>query len=293
MKKLFTFLKQNKALANSLIGSALLFVLLVIIGILYFHPAYGWFSNNQKVDTTGMAVTANAMKYPTLHAWRFDLSHKTGDNSDEDGDTLDKTGTWVDAVEYKQAINTNVLTSVEEYNGSSHHEQIKIQSLHLGTVDNLLSLNEDNCFYIRLDVTEEILQTSMRFYLANTGVHIYSSDGNEVTTAISNLEGDVISKFVQIFKVDVVSSTTAYSLTNTINGTVTTNTTIDELFTNGKNLSNGAEYVRVSDTDIEEAHYIYIRITPDLEKCFEATESIATYMPCQITYDVTITASYE
>ena len=327
-KKLSALFKSRiyREMVLSATSAIVIAVIIFMSAAVFFNGSLGWFSQNRQVSGSGMSVSPGASDFPEMHAWRFDLTATvgTGDNTDEDGDTLDKRGQWVDALDHETVTDPEGILPVENYSGNAHHELLKFKSLHLGTVDNLLTLSEDNCFYIRFDVTDELFRTYVGYSLDDSGITVYDQDRNDRTSEIAALEDEehnslnALDKFVELFQADVAVSANEFTpglIYNKATGelitgepgegvvTATGEEMIDALFyttetvegnevttrtgllTNGDDLRDLGEQAR--------AYYIYIRFSPDLEKCFEATDHIATYMPCEITFDVTLTLSFE
>ncbi|MCR5693826.1 MAG: hypothetical protein K6G89_02505 [Clostridia bacterium] len=281
---------QKLKLLGSFVTTVPLGVLAVMAIIIYLNSTFGWFAQNTQVSGRGMSARVEDVTFPDMKAWRFDLNAQS--NGDELGDTLDKDGTWVDAIDSLTTTNPKGILPVVEnvYNSGDTGEKFKYISLHLGTIDNLLTTSDDNCFYIRFDVTEDLFRSAIGFSLTTSGVHIYSLDGAERTSTIAAIvdgEGNnlnIIDTFVEIFQVDAAISTTEYT-------PAANQAAIDALFTSGSRLVNGGalhDFGTQSDS-----YYLYVRFSPDLEKCFEATDHIATYMPCEVTFDVSLIVSFD
>ena len=284
-EKVRNLIETNK-IVRRLIALVLSFCLLLAIVIVYLRNSLGWFASNKDVSGNGAQVKVTADNFPDMHAWRFELT-QTLTGGDEDADSLIKTGTWVDALDNETTTAPKGILPVIENTVEQNVEKEKFtfRSLQLGTVDNLLSLSADNCFYIRFDITEEKLyQISLGYSLVEAGIHFYQTDGTEVGS-------ETIPKgpFVDLFVVDYFVSTTAYDPST---DTAQSTTVFDamELLCTNTSLENGADLLALPEQ--ENAYYLYIRFSPDLEKCFEATDHIAQYMPCEITFDVTLTVEF-
>lgn len=283
------FFSDDKQLNCRLIA-VLVEGLLVIVALFVFcSMAFGWFAKNNQMSTGNMRVGAGGAGFPEMHAWRYDMDATLGTgegNIDEDGDAFDKTGTWVDALDSTTTTNPKGILPNEIYTGNAHTSQYLFRSLHLGTVENLLTLSNDNCFYIRFDVIGAVCSpSSISYSLTSSGIKIYDQEGSDVTTTIASL--NELEDFVSVFTADAAVSTTAYVPS-------TDQEDIDALFyTNNERtglLTNGAAPVRLADGS--EEYYIYLRFSPDLAMCFDATDGIAAYMPCEVTFDVTLTVDF-
>ena len=284
-EKVRNLIEKNK-IVRRLIALVLSFCLLLAIVIVYLRNSLGWFASNKDVSGIGAQVKVTADNFPDMHAWRFELT-QTLTGGDEDADSLIKTGTWVDALDNETTTAPKGILPVIENTVEQNVEKEKFtfRSLQLGTVDNLLSLSADNCFYIRFDITEEKLyQISLGYSLVEAGIHFYQTDGAEVDSSVIPR-----GPFVDLFVVDYFVSTTAYDLST---DTASSTTVFDamELLCTNDSLENGADLLALPEQ--ENAYYLYIRFSPDLEKCFEATDHIAQYMPCEITFDVTLTVEF-
>lgn len=281
---------QMFKLLSSFISTLFLGALVTLMIVMYLNPSLGWFSNNREVDGNGMIVQAENNAFPDMKAWRFNLNDQS--NGDELGDTLDKTGTWVDAIDSLTTTNPKGILPVVENNYAQGDtgEKYKYISLHLGTIDNLLTTSSDNCFYLRFDVTDELFHSAAGFALTTSDVHVFDYNGEERTSEIAGIEdGDgnnlnILNTFVDIFQVDATISTTEYT-------PVTNQAAIDALFTNESRLVNGDAMHDFGEQS--ENYYLYFRFSPDLEKCFEATDHIAVYMPCEVTFDISLIVSFD
>lgn len=290
--------KPMRLLAGRFVMLVTMFVILVALLVIYLNRSLGWFSQNEEVTGNGMSVLADLDDFPDMNAWRFDMDATlgSGDNTDENGDHIVKEGSWVSAIDPSGTTNVDktILPVVENGSGGTlHSEQYMFRSLHLGTVDNLLTLSNDNCFYLRFDVTQVIYRSAIGYSLSDAGIHIFDQSREECTTEVGAIEGvDVLGKFVELFLVDAAVSTSRYepnadldeinALFYTTENNVTTRT---GLLTNGGALLDLGEF--------DGPYYIYVRFSPDLDKCFEATDHIVTYMPCEITFDFTLSITFD
>jgi len=287
-EKVRNLIEKNR-IVRRLIALVLSFCLLLAIVIVYLRNSLGWFANNKDVSGNGAQVKIAADIFPEMKAWRFDLEAQS--NDDEVADTLNKAGTWVDAINNKTTTNPKAIKHVEEKNTGGSGEKYKFVSLHLGTIDNLLETSNDNCFYIRFDVTDKIYRSAIGFSLEKADIHVYDMDGVERTDTIDEMEDsegnnlNILDKFVAIFQVDAAIDSNEYAPTDK-------QKEIDELFTEENRLENDGDSLRDFGAQANQ-YYIYIRFSPDLEKCFEATDHIATYMPCEVTFDVTLTLTFD
>ena len=286
---------QMIKLLGSFISTFFLGVLVILVIVMYLNPSLGWFSRNKEVAGNGIGVATDSIQFPDIHAWRFDLDANV--DGDEDGDTLDKDGSWVDAVDHNTSTNPEGMLPVitKTYGSGVSGEKFTFRSLHLGTIDNLLTLSNDNCFYIRFDVTDEIYRTAIGYSLGTTNIRFYDVEGNDETSAIGSMVDEnsqsleVLQKCVDLLIVEAAVSSEEYE-------PFTDQSAIDALFTmtgetRNEQLTNGAALKDLGEQSDD--YFVYIRLSPDLEMCFEATDHIATYMPCQITFDITFSLAFD
>lgn len=288
---------KNHHLLSHFIVICVLLVLIVLSLMIAFNSSLGWFANNNNVYGSSMNVKADGTVFPEMKAWRFNLDETIDD--DENGDAFDKSGSWVNAIdESTTTLPKGILPVVEKaYAENTIGEKWTFYSLHLGTIDNLLTMSNDNCFYIRFDVTNIIYQASVSYSLLTSGIHVYGYDGNDETSYIAEMDDTLsesnptqssLQQFVDIFQVDVGVSSEEYTPSEN-------QEQIDELFFTGETrtgllTNNGASIDLPAQ---EKAYYIYFRFSPDLEKCFEATDDIVSLMPCEVTFDISLTIVFD
>ena len=292
---------NRKYFTVRLIGMILLGLFVLGAILLYFNKAFGWFAQNEEVEGNGMAIQADNSGFPNIKAWRFDISHDGGTTFAETGEDFEKTGAWHDALNTVTLDATDILpVTVSGENDDDNPEQFTYISLHLGTVDNLLDLSEDNCFYLRLDMTADMIAAHGGSVSASYNVEdltFYSVTGNIVDLEHGDqTEQATYALLMQLVDMDCAVSTTAYEMTtaadaSAVEALFTTATTAASV-TPGTNYKqaprNGTETPIYAPADPTAAYYLYVRLRPDLATCFEATHDISEYMPCQILFDMVI-----
>lgn len=174
-------------------------------------------------------------------------------------------------------------TSYEETNGSFIFE---MKSLQLGTVDNLVIMNNDNTVYLRFAFDSELHGNSMATLSAELSddlgalFHIYDSDGHEVTDETLKNQLLALNQDTPFLKYQACISAEALSpeddefsslpfSEDTLFGTQL------ELYGNGQQ-------------PIDGEYYIYIKLMPNLTAFAPASELLNTYMPCVILFDTKI-----
>lgn len=290
--------QQNIRFAAGLTTLILLGLFVLFVLMIYLNAAFGWFSMNNNVDGDVTTVQPAVTVDPNLHAWRFDLSPDNGVTLVETGEDFSKDGVWVDALDTATADDVNDLVSVEisPDNDPVNTERFKFISLHLGTVDNLLDLSDDNCFYIRLDMTADVIgnrgaSVSARYDV--TDMEFYSSEGDLIDHADL---GEAYERLRGLVDLDCAVSATAYDMTTAAGATA-----VKALFATqagaGQTVTpetdcivipRGADGAPVYEPEDDAPYYLYLRMRPDLETCFDATHDISHYMPCQILFDMEI-----
>lgn len=241
---------------------------------------YGWFSNRHN-QARSIAFIAGEGDVPNMQAWIFDMiNENTGEASNKDD------GTWRSILisdlsdKYEPSYEIAALTE----NSNADSEKYIFTSLHLGTVDNLITLNRENYMFIRFDITNPSTQGGKAkfaydFPAEGKYIRVYANDGTEVT-------GVDTTEFNDFLVMEYAISTTAYEPSSNYDAMIALFTE-DNTAGYGK-ISAADEILEVSDNGdaFTDAYYLYLRLSPNLEKCILATESISIYMPCQLTYDI-------
>lgn len=249
-----------------------------------------WFINSRE-GSREIALTTDEGVMPELAAWRFHVTNE------ESGMTFEKNGTWESAVVSASTTSPKAIQSVTPYaSGSTITEKYQFTSLHLGTVDNLLDLSKDNYFYVRLAVTDVAYQgrkAKAGFSLTEAGIHFYDQDGVDQTSTLSSAIGisgnRLFTEFCNLFIVECATSATAYDPINSY-------ASLEGLFSSSNatyhKLTRNAAAIDLFASDQTAPYYIYFRFSPDLDKCFDATETTTVYMPCEILFDVTLNLEF-
>ncbi len=256
------------------------FVIIAVLVVL-LNLVYGWLASNHQTTASEMDNSLKASNYPVINAWRFDLL------DEESGEAYDKSGSYVNAIDQldQNAAAKRAITPVENnsYSQGETGEAFTFRSIHLGTIDNLISLSNDNYFYIRIDVEhpEGMYENpKISYSLINDGVKFFDLKGNNQT---GNLTAEQKQALVDIMTVDYAVSTAKYNPISNLSD-------VEALFTTPQTLQNGANKFSLGERN--EPYYIYLRLSPDVNKCFEATSELSTYMPCEILYDLQIELSF-
>lgn len=138
----------------------ILTILLVTLGITAFViTPLAWFANYWAQHSAGFNPGGNAM-LPGVHMWMFQTK--------EEGST-NETGEWVsqsvtsgtDSFTLPGMSSTDITTTTAKVTNDGTETEITVYEfknlpLHFGKVDNLISLQDDNIVYMRLDVSTAI-----------------------------------------------------------------------------------------------------------------------------------------
>lgn len=272
-------------------------------------------------------------------------------------------------------------------------EKYQFASLHLGNVDNLLTLSHDNYFYLRFDITNPVIQGKLAlasYSITDEEFEFYDSEGINQTSVVYGRanEAGKSSLFSDMVLVECAVSDTAYtpnddaldalfvknyvikngehylgynvvnsaptladksslsdaiiwtfdnnkltfvyndatyyltsdnstlSLTTTAPNIVWSNSNNKFSYVNNENtyyvtynsswgvstesndttgtydnyvvLVNGDPLESIFEDPKDTGYYLYIRISPDLLRCTEATDYFGEFMPCEILFDMTL-----
>ena len=270
------------------------FTLIILLFILISSAyTYAWFTK-QRINNRENVYQTGDGDVPAMTAWIFDM---TGEGN---GDVTDKdSGTWRSISSNNLANKTEPRYILQSLNlNSGTGERYTLTSLHLGTVDNLMSLNKDNYLLMRFDVTNPATQgkkASIKYEFPSNYITAYKSDGTPLTTVSSSVyeaaEDPISLGYVNIdsFEDFIVIE---YAIANTQYEPNANYNDIDALYSNTSSaISHGIldkenTSIEVSNIDINNPYYLYFRISPSLSKCIDVTDYISIYMPCQITFDI-------
>lgn len=284
-------------MSKARIGIIIKIVALAFVVIITTSAAFAWFSTTFESEN-GVKYQTGDGTFPVMHAWMFNMTQE------ESGEDTAKVGTWVSAATATSAspssdgqINIDseeegyLLSGVVLNNSNSITEKYVFKSLHLGTIDNLLSLSNDNYLYLRFDITTPNTMGRIAcasYLIGETDFHFYDATSADQTAAVIT-KATTYNKqsiFSEMVGVECVASTTAYAPGANLSD-------LESLFeNNGTLLENGAELSEIYTDENNTTYYFYVRFFPDLEKCTEATDYFGEYMPCEILFDVEFTVEF-
>ncbi|MBP5648765.1 MAG: hypothetical protein J6X29_02040 [Clostridia bacterium] len=243
---------------------------------------YAWFSSSWHGEKNPDLSTGGAT-YPNMSAWVYDLAGETS------GETTDKTsGQWRAVasgsdtyVVAKSTVDADLPVGSSGKNNAGLREKLTFTSLHLGTIDNLLSLNSDNYFLLRFDLTDIARhgrRARARFSLIEENIRFFDAEGVEHFR--SNGVGIDFSLFSDLIQIECAVSALGFAPS-------TAEESILSLFNTSNqsgyvSLQNGDEFADVFSGEKDSPYYLFVRIAPDLEGCIAITETITRFMPCQL-----------
>ena len=158
-----------------------------------------------------------------------------------------------------------------------------MKSLQLGTVDNLLTMNNDNVVYLRFGFDSEIHGNSVAtldLALSGDKFEIYDSNGSEV------IDEALKSKLTEL---DSQTPFLQYQACVSSQELSPDDDEFQELpFLEGTPFGNGSDLYSNEVQSIEGKYYIYIKVMPNLSAFAPASELLNKYMPCIILFDTQI-----
>lgn len=249
-------------------------IALICAAIFSAGSVLAWFFYYQTGGTVSFSVGDPDL--PTFHAWRYNTSDEASGSGESSG--------WVEAV-YKSggsAVPYKIKT-LETDSGSEMYTRISLQ---LGSIDNLYSVENDNYFYIRLDVTDiETMGRNVSTTYSVSGVEAYSSTGNLIT---EDSMGNTFNPntIANLFRIDAVVSTNDPPYEPSSNKAA-----IDGLFSEATKLR--MDYaMNLTPSDMTDTYYVYIRIMPVFERIGAVSDLLNRFMPCEIIFETDLTIEF-
>ncbi len=266
-------------IATSLTAVSLLVALIVYISL---NGSVAWFSNAWRSDDPVVSFQAGGSDALAAIVWTW-----TGD---------EQSGEWESS--YTEEINAEahpMKTLETTVADSGVITSIKIESLQLGMVDNLVDHNKANAIYVRVNMGSMRNADINLSYDSTDGIKLYKVDSDtdteinlsEPTAAvdlsaynflqyqycISNISADPDSDS-EWLATDTDAATpaaadTALVFSEPVPFSAVTAAAADEALTG-------------------EPLYLYIKITPNLTEFGKASQTLNTYMPCVVLFDATI-----
>jgi len=264
-------MRRRITISHSLMKAGLL---LLLSALLLATATYAWMSDGFVTPDSEISFTTGKTTPPPVKMWIY-----TDEEEDED---LAAANRWVEqSVTTVDSENTAPGSTASVTDGKY---TFTLTTLHLGTVDNLIFLDDDNDVYLRVMIDPETLGNTVAITVAlksTDGIELYDSEGTLVTdeteganpkTPLADLYA--IHAVKPLLKADYVVSKTAY----------TPYTMIDEVRNGFSPIGDDTTYVAPDGDD----YYLYLRIHPNLAAFMEATRFLYVYMPCTILFSVDI-----
>ena len=266
---------QRRNLTRQLITSV---CLLLLAALLLTTATYAWIHEGFVTLDSEVGFTAGLPTAPeTLTVWIY--------TSEDEDPELAAGARWVQkTVTHDDEV--NIFPGAEDTVLNSKHT-FTLTSLHLGTVDNLTRLTDDNYIYMRMQIDPVDLGHTVAFtatLLPEDGLELYDAEGNLVVdettgehpkTPIASLYS--VNNDAQkgpLLDMDYAISKTSYTPVTMTNEFKETFTTLTEDIT----------YTAPDD----DTYYLYLRVHPNLTAFITATKFIYSYMPCTILYSMNI-----
>ncbi len=260
---------------------------LVLSLIFSTFDTYAWYT---PYWTGARLVSSTAAKGddPFFYAWIYDV---TNENTGET--ILENTGAWRNIAVSGTGDGRTCQIQKATERGITNSEKYVFTSMHLGTVDNLISLSRDNYMYLRFDIDDLVRQgrkLRLGYSIARAGVHFYDLTGTDKT---SELTAQTLDEFIGLVNVEYAVSTAKYDPTVSD----AQYTSMQALFSSDNTLgygelTNGAALTDVFAADRAAPYVLYLRFFPDLQGCFDVTEFLGTYMPCETLFDLDLTLEF-
>ena len=265
------FMQRRITIPRILIKAGLL---LLLSALLLTTATYAWLREGFVTPDSEVSFTTGKLNPPPAKMWIY---------TDEDEDeNLAAASRWVEQ---------NVTTVGSENTAPAAASSVTdgkytftLTSLHLGTIDNLIFLGDDNDVYFRVMIDPATLGNTVAITVAlksADGLELYDAEGTPVTdetegehpkTPLADLYE--INAEKPLLKADYVVSKTAYTPYTMTDG-----------------VKNGFSAIGADTTYVapdSDSYYLYLRIRPNLTAFMEATRFLYVYMPCTMLFSMDI-----
>ena len=247
--------------------------LLLLAALLLTTATYAWLREGFVTFESEVLFKAGLPTPPDdLAVWVY--------TSEEEDESLASGARWVSkTVTYDNEVN---IFPGAESTVTNNKYTFTLTSLHLGTVDNLTRLTDDNYVYLRMQIDPVNLGNTISFtleLLAENGLELFDAEGNRVfdETTGENPKTPLASLYDvnddeekgPLLKIDYAISKDPYTPT-AMNELTFVAAEEDTTYT-------------APDTD---SYYLYLRVYPNLSAFIVGTKFIYTYMPCTILYSM-------
>lgn len=252
--------------------------LLLLAALLLTTATYAWIHEGFVTTDSEIAFTAGKLTPPVAKMWIY--------TDEEENENLADADRWVELTVTTDG-SANIAPGVERSGPVDGKYTFTLTSLHLGTVDNLILLGDDNYVYLRVPINPVALGNGVSITLElkeTDGIELYDSTGELVTdettgenprTPLADLYD--INETMPLLLIDYAINKTAYT-------PYTMDTLAPELKASFATVIPGTTYTAPD----EDSYYIYLRVHPNLAAFMEATRFLYEYMPCTLLYSLDI-----
>ena len=253
--------------------------LLLCLACCLAGASYAWLADHWSSAESVLDFTAGDVTPPTGVMWLYDTAQDLG--------AQDPGGWTQHALTPDAADGFLLLAPGVEQTQTGGAYSFALRSLHLGTVDNLVTLAPDNTVVLRLALDAALQgNTSATVTLAPfgdvaQGVHVYDGEGAAQTDAA----------LMQALA-DIHTQTPFMRFAACLDARALTPADADyETLDFCTPVPIGESIALIADAASAPmgAYYIYVEITPSLAAFAAASEELNRYMPCTLLFDTRLT----
>lgn len=249
--------------------------LLLLAALLLTTATYAWIHEGFVTTDSEIAFTAGKLTPPVAKMWIY--------TDEEENENLADADRWVELTVTNDG-SVNIAPGAERSGPVDGKYTFTLTSLHLGTVDNLILLGDDNYVYLRVPIDPVALGNGVSITLElkeTDGIELYDSTGAPVAdettgenprTPLADLYD--INETMPLLLIDYAINKTAYT-------PYTMTSALKESFAT-------VEPDTTYTAPDEDPYYIYLRVHPNLAAFMEATRFLYEYMPCTLLYSLDI-----
>lgn len=250
----------------------IIIILLMLLGIMT-GVTYAWLSAYYESET-GIAADTSTTEAIPVHMWIY--------NTEADGSkgwhkyTATNTGT-----DNEEAMLPSILAKT----GNANTYKYDINSLHFGSIINLVSLSDDNIVYFRFDLSKEENGTMIALDITKPANSISGYDrtgtllSNDIRTKLNSLDDTN-----PHMNFEYAISDTEYEPGTTEFRSLSWKDA-DFKVENKLNTYKLEKDIGEADSHASENYYLYLRVTPNLHTLGYTATILSSSMPCQLTFD--------
>lgn len=265
-------MQHRTAIPRVLIKAGLL---LLLSALLLTSATYAWLRVGFVTPDSELSFTTGKLTPPAAKMWIY--------TNEEENENLADENRWVE-LSMTTDGSANIAPGAERSGPVDGKYTFTLTSLHLGTVDNLILLGDDNYVYLRVPIDPVALGNGVSITLElkeTDGIELYDSTGAPVTdettgetprTPLADLYD--INETMPLLLIDYAINKNAYTPYDMPPALKNSFATVIP----------GTTYT-APDSD---PYYIYMRVHPNLAAFMEATRFLYEYMPCTLFYSLDI-----